>query len=575
MSAVADLISPCLVPFQALPRLDATVLYCAPDLEMSERDLLDRFSYTICTDSSNESAAGKVFYAERYGGIGVGPHGGGARCGYDGTRYQIKGIGPNPLVGFTEATGQKDGILSLQSALHEMIWSRILQDALPFGTVQCLAVIAIGSPKPQDMPRDVRGNRALLIREACIRPAHFERAAYFRTQPHDPVADRSLDVLRVVEICQKLPDILETAFNRPGDSPENTVFDGLCELARRQSLQLAFARSHFLYHSISSSNVSLDGRWLDFTSMTPMHTKDSAAKPTGTDAWPRLWDQASIVTEVLASLVFHYTKFMRLPDSTCRTWTNEITAQFSRNLERASAKYWLCIAGVPLTIATRLCSEDHTLQWAAHLYAILRFRWPKIDQHVDPARSAAERFLLDLTFSATSNHPPSTLGMSDQEAVEYHARRTRVKERVQEAALDCGIPTKNLMIGMTLNSIKFSAEKNDLSFAEMQKNISDVIERSASNAGCLASETCAYAARILTIAKFRLVFDPEFVVTCWEDDRMRVIYDMMSDHFTVSRDDETEYIPRALASQYFETNRPTQIVVNFYRRFNASFVFGC
>ena len=541
---------------------------------MSERDILEKFSYAISADLSKESSEGKVFYAERYGGIGMGPHGGGARCGYDGTRYQIKGIGPNPLVGFTEATGQRDGILPLQSALHEMIWSRILQDKLPFGIVECLSVIAIDSTRPNDALRDTRYDRALLIREACIRPAHFERAAYFKRKPHDPVADRSRDVLRVAEMCRKLPEIFGTLLGLRADSTENTVFDGLCELAHRQAVQLAFARSHFIYHSISSSNISLDGRWLDFTSMTSLHTQDSASKSITASAWSRFWDQDSIVIEVLTSIVFHYTKFMRLPDSMYRAWVNEIAAKFSRDLAEASTKYWLCVAGVPLVLATHVCLEDNVQQWAAHLRAILRLRWSRIEQHSDPTKSGAEHRLLELTFSVTSNHLPFTLGLSDQEALEYHSRRAKAKKLVEDAAFARGIPMDNLMVGITINSVKFSAEKNDLSFTDVQRNISDIVERNALNAGSLARETGAYVSRILATAKFRLTFDPEFVVTCWEDETLRVCYDMADDHFTVSRGNGIERIPRSSASEYFKTNSPAQVMVDFYRRFNALFVFG-
>ncbi|WP_143328572.1 hypothetical protein [Burkholderia sp. AU28863] len=573
MATVADILSPCLVPFPVARRGEGHIVYRAAGLPISESDLLDQYSYAISDASPDEMSRKKVFYAERYGGIGMGPHGGGARCGYDGERYHVKGIGPNPLVGYTEATGQRDGILTLPLALYEMIWSQILQDKLPFGVVECLAVVAINMSQRPNCVFDTPIDRGLLIRETYVRPAHFERAAYFKKRPHESVADRSRDVHRVAAMCQKLPEILRCTFESRV-RPENIVLDGLCELARRLACQLAFARSHFLYHSISSSNVSLDGRWLDLTSSTLLHTRDCASNPMTVSSWSRFWDQESIVMEILTSLAFHYVKFARLSDLIYQTWASEIVAKFTCYLTEASCEYFLCTAGIPPLIAKTIIRDDEVQQWAKELQSILKSNWSKRERQKHSRNWDAERSLLELSFFPASNSPPSTLNLSDDEAVEYHARRLKVRKLVRNIALENGIPENQLKIGIALNSVRFSAEKNELSYTKMSGDILNIINNNSRDANALVREIEMYGDGVAIAGRFFLGFDYGNVVTCWNDGVLKVSYNMMNDHFMVLFAGVSEEIPRASALGYFNTNRLGSAMIDFYKKFDALFVFG-
>src|SRR5512138_1227895 len=63
----------------------------------------EQFSYVVpnakCFDAlSFSNSESRHMTAERYGGLGVGENGGAGRCGNFGA-YQVKGVGPTPLVG--------------------------------------------------------------------------------------------------------------------------------------------------------------------------------------------------------------------------------------------------------------------------------------------------------------------------------------------------------------------------------------------------------------------------------------------------------------------------------------------
>ena len=94
--------------------------------------LVDGCAYAILDEGDEAffSPQQKVFLGERYGGEGLGVHGGGVRCGVAGV-HQVKGIGRNPLVGDSPDFWHSHGGASLAEGLYEAVWGEVLQRALP------------------------------------------------------------------------------------------------------------------------------------------------------------------------------------------------------------------------------------------------------------------------------------------------------------------------------------------------------------------------------------------------------------------------------------------------------------
>ncbi|EAV1853767.1 MchC protein, partial [Salmonella enterica] len=124
-----------LVPFTA-HRVMSSLIWCNNDVR-DEKKLKKSCSYIVIPGSV---APSKVFYAERYGGSGIQRNGGGARCGFDG-RYQIKGIGANPLVGQGTDGRHSNGALGAVHAMYEALWGDALEQILPYGAVRTKAVL--------------------------------------------------------------------------------------------------------------------------------------------------------------------------------------------------------------------------------------------------------------------------------------------------------------------------------------------------------------------------------------------------------------------------------------------------
>jgi hypothetical protein len=229
-----------------------------------EEAFLGRYAYIIKDNELNDGiifseSDDKNLLAERYGGLGVGTNGGGVRCGNDGN-IQIKGIGRNPLGINTVDQWHSYGGLNLVDAIYETIYSVLLNKIMPLGVSRVYGLIIVGDnsgllPGIANLS-DKRSYGALLVRESCIRPAHFLPCPDFsiKAVKHLKV---SSDYSRVRNTNRMLSDYLKTK--------ENFIsYIGQC--VANHANQFAFARVARIRHgSISASNSCLDGRWLDLT----------------------------------------------------------------------------------------------------------------------------------------------------------------------------------------------------------------------------------------------------------------------------------------------------------------------
>ncbi|WP_434574595.1 hypothetical protein J3P88_07825 [Pseudomonas sp. Z3-6] len=225
---------------------------------LTEEEILSKYSYVVgCRGiGGGKTRHEKEFYAERYGGDGILRNGGGGRCGFDGD-YQLKGIGPNNLVGANSDEAHGNGLLSLETAVYESIWAEIINIALPYGAMRTVAIISMGTEFNQDGKTYARG---LLVREAAVRPAHFIRAPYFNDISPDSLCS---DARRVKLAVQRLIEFLPAGPD--GELVSNLGF-GLVELAKRYARQFAAARAkRIIHYNVSASNVSLNGAWLDLS----------------------------------------------------------------------------------------------------------------------------------------------------------------------------------------------------------------------------------------------------------------------------------------------------------------------
>jgi hypothetical protein len=181
--------------------------------------------------------------AERYGGHGLGGNGGGARCGVIG-EIQIK----------VSAVTSSQRQIRISFILWWCIYKRgcirvtvgeILNRALPHGGTSYRFsrhrhAGAFGRPLPGQDPTT---ERALIFRQAAIRPAHFMRSAYHRPPVNSGWCD---DTSRTRAAIAALPAVFSALYCLPSMNESSDVFIHRC-----MSIMLNASRTSLRLHAPS------------------------------------------------------------------------------------------------------------------------------------------------------------------------------------------------------------------------------------------------------------------------------------------------------------------------------------
>lgn len=382
------------VPFQVQRLASPKLLWSNVDA-LHGREPLD-FAYCIPFD---EERAGSYLqqdataFGERYGGPGLGGNSGGVRCGLIGD-VQVKGIGRNPLAGTTTDFWHKHGGSSVQDCVRESIWGEILNASLPYGAVRALAIISTGTTfdaEVADTKKKTKVPRALLLREPVLRPAHYLRSVF--SAPSSEMKGHCTDVTRTMRTIQKI-ETLHHYLNQGGiDTNSSTTLGAmLSDTFRRAAHQIAASRAKRIIHgSLISSNFGMDGRWLDFGTVTTLSDFGRAiVSPGSLD----LWNQQASVVDTINDLHFYLTKYLPLESKTDLPPVGELVDEFLNSLRDLLEFEFLKLTGIPPSILQLVPLSQRRTLWRFMMYAISKgnnmpYLYFGDDRHAMPARTGA------------------------------------------------------------------------------------------------------------------------------------------------------------------------------------------
>lgn len=361
--ATLNLPSSSFVPF-ATHKLRSPIIAWTNPKTFSEREAIDN-AYSIRTNEAeytHYSNCTKVLQADRYGGLGNGFNGGSARCGsfYN---LQIKGVGLTPLFGENPSGNRSlwhnSGQMSASDAVREAIWSHICAKFMPYGAIHSHAIVL---PKGQyiSQPCDSKSGtpqrRAVLIREFPTRPGHFLRNLNFqRSTANENV--KCDDSVRTSNAFQTLPkNLAQLDFNIDADSADIFIKEGLVCIARRYARQIAASFARRIHHrALSCANISIDGRYLDFGTMTVacgFHRQSGVAGVASLD----FWNQEKMLCKTLESLRTHAYRYMKPSNPKTILSKDELAFIFLGDLRTYSDIELIGIFGFPFSFIEALPS---------------------------------------------------------------------------------------------------------------------------------------------------------------------------------------------------------------------------
>lgn len=347
------------IAFDAMALTQAKILWVRDGVD--EQHILRECGFAIPLPGDSGSAYGansKTFYADRYGGQGLGYNGGGARCGAAGA-FQLKGIGQNALGASKSGYFHSYGGATLFEVILETLWGEICQMALPFGGALTHAAIDTGTKAPIKFPKEggpTHTVRALAVRDASLRPAHFMRAIYFRG---DALGNGAvLDGERTRSAIFGLSEILNGLFNLlpKGELPphqrptKENVELLISEMLRRHAMQLACARARRIMHgSLTSSNITVNGGWIDYGSISTVSDYGPVHIPRGA---PHFMKEEALIHETLNDLSFYLNKYLGFQLAGSKLSSEVLWEKFEVEFRHHQVIEFLVLIGMPRRFAT-------------------------------------------------------------------------------------------------------------------------------------------------------------------------------------------------------------------------------
>ncbi|WP_407351415.1 hypothetical protein [Luteimonas sp. R10] len=324
--------------------------------ELGEEELLAQYAFVVRDRESalqGSSEESRVFLADRYGGLGMALHGGSGRVGHDG-RFEAKGIGLTPLATSRAVDhAYSSGEASVIECILELIWGEVLEEALPHGAVRSLAVLDTGLPfeSAGDLAsHDVCSMRGILVRQRAYRPAHFMRAIYAQVAPGEHLVP---DHVRTANAINALPYLLPLpaeSNDRPMSRVER-LHAGMHEMVERLARQHAAARARrFMHGAITASNLTLDGRWIDYESTSHVPVFGSSEH-----FYPPFWSDDRGIWRTIEYLSYYIDKYFDDGDPGIR---NNYVELFHQRLASEQRTASLSVLGIPEGLLTDLDSKD-------------------------------------------------------------------------------------------------------------------------------------------------------------------------------------------------------------------------
>ena len=324
-----------------------------------ETELDEEFHWVIPdTDDEKDYAPGQTTgKASLYGGNGIGTNFGDGRAFALG-KIQVKYSGKTGLQANDDDFVHSYGRGPLSRSFSEAIWGEVGQD-FPWGANQTLTVSDRGTVTT--WPDGQKEREGLATRDNPLRPAHF----VFRTRnPRSgefPEAFleqlKTQDEKRLKDSMLGLPDALPKPRGFDPNSPPNLKLRaGLEESFDRLAEQKAYEFANRFFHAAgSTSNMELDGKLLDYDTMTAqphyMILKTTNGEVLGDAATPK----NAIIKYLLASIEKYAPNEYRkgLPRE------SEFLARYDREYEFRLKRNFVELTGLPRDLVGALAQTEH------------------------------------------------------------------------------------------------------------------------------------------------------------------------------------------------------------------------
>lgn len=544
-----------LVSFESIGLARATVLFRNVRLaaNISNSELLARYAFATKSRDLLESfdARRKTFQADRYGGAGLIHNGGSGRCGCDG-EFQVKGIGRTPLVGRDVIEKYSSGMITVRDAALEAAYGEISHSILPFGGIRSLAILGTNTLIKQHNGK--LAPRGLLVREATLRPAHFERAVYFRPRSHFLAGRHPHDSDRTAAAIHRLPGILQRVLLAGQTGFQNVselLIAGLTSFAERLASQVAAAQAKRLMHgSMTSSNLALDGRWLDFGSTTCLPLDNFGAD----SPYLPFWCEADTVLRSLNEILFFVQKYIPEFRPVSSHAFNVISGHYLTRLSTESRFRQLLLTGVPQPVLRLMPTQERSIDSLVQAFlkiARLGFKPPAELDHLSDSRLGAIALILSRHFRdpvcEARLRPYLSNAVQPNELIDTYQAFIGM---ALEAGLELGVAPAHFMRATRINALRFSRYPAFMYRPKLVRLIDDCLDAAGDDATAQGTSLTQLLNTVQEQSEALLADSTDMRIPLWVQGTTSLQFDMAEGFWRFTNDGETW---SSLSHRDFET----------------------
>ena len=292
------------------------------------------------------------------------------------TNIKSKALVPTLLKGQGVDYWHSHGSFTLAEAFYEMLWGEILHQVLPYGAVRSVATILTGGQcwtKGTGKEEKKLTPRALMIREAALRIAHFERTYKFRPE------NKSLNIVHDTDRTRASINYLPNALPKPKNIPEDQWTScsstqklkfGLLELCSRVAAQNALARARrFMHGASTASNTCLDGRWIDYGTTSLLSCYADCATGAGQRSF---WDEHLNFYQIIDNLCFYIYKYFEIEKKEDLPAPTEIKQYYYSQFEKNLTQEFLGLTGFPETLLKHFYTHTESIELVKILIELAR-----------------------------------------------------------------------------------------------------------------------------------------------------------------------------------------------------------
>jgi hypothetical protein len=284
-----------------------------------------------------------------------------------------------------------------------------------------------------------------------------------------------------------------------------------------------------MHGALTSSNIGLDGRWLDFGCMGLLAQQDKKL----------LINEERYLVKSIADILFYAFKYLKIKDVLKETVA--LQTLFYQHYNFLLSRQFIIQAGFPVVLVDKLIRKEKVKELASRM--VMLFQAEKEETPKILPFDAEDNFAIGMYVLASYHDEEeiclNLLRLCFNTSHDWNRRFISLYKAVlvdmQKEAF--GISSQSLRRAIIINTARFAKECRHFLRVVMVSEIQEII---GGNAESLTNALQRYLETSCQLAKLHFFDHQMFQVLCWIEDNVQIVFDMQQNYFLKIKEGKAE-----------------------------------